>query len=117
LRRRHRCWSHTKKNPRTTPPPKQNKTKQNKTKQNQQKTKILVNGPGTCIPVCGAAFVLRVLGLLDVRIAYVESIARVERLSLSGTLLRGLRMADLVLVQWQEMVERYPRTVCAGRLY
>ena len=78
---------------------------------------LLVNGPGTCIPVCAAAFACRALCLLDCRVAYVESIARVERLSLSGRILRALRAADLLLVQWPAMAARFPGTRYAGRLY
>jgi hypothetical protein len=134
---------------------------------------LLVNGPGTCIPVCGAAFLYRcaavwgggastpppppssplsvracgagctlrslfgprlrpahatlrrpaprpaarVLFLLDCRIAYVESIARVEHLSLSGRILHASRVADALFVQWPEMARRFPGTTYAGRLY
>jgi hypothetical protein len=48
---------------------------------------------------------------------YVESIARVERLSLSGRILRAARAADALLVQWPEMAGRFGGTACAGRLY
>ena len=51
------------------------------------------------------------------RIVYIESIARVSTLSLSGKLLYHLRIADLFLVQWQELKDRFPRAVYAGRLY
>lgn len=121
---------------------------------------VLVNGPGTCIPVCVSAFVARwdcarrgvvaptrmpqsaaasvelrlgakpvhhgcltpvdqglflteaegfgppftrsahrLLGLAGGRIVYVESIARVYRLSLSGKILYHLRLASLFFVQ------------------
>lgn len=59
----------------------------------------------------------RLLGLMDCRIVYVESIARVRKLSLSGLLLYASRLADLVLVQWPELQARYPRAVHVGRLY
>lgn len=55
--------------------------------------------------------------LADSRILYVESIARVRKLSLSGTILYVSRMADLFFVQWQELQARFPRAVYAGRLY
>jgi beta-1,4-N-acetylglucosaminyltransferase len=55
--------------------------------------------------------------LLDCRIVYVESIARVERLSLSGKILHASRMADLLFVQWPEMAKRYKGATYAGRLY
>ncbi|KAG2492187.1 hypothetical protein HYH03_009435 [Edaphochlamys debaryana] len=78
---------------------------------------VLVNGPGTCIPICAAAFVYRVLGLGRAQIVYVESIARTRRFSLSAKLLYHLRMADLLFVQWEALAKTYPRAVYAGRLY
>ncbi|GLC45279.1 hypothetical protein PLESTB_000717300 [Pleodorina starrii] len=78
---------------------------------------VLVNGPGTCIPICAAAFVYRVLGLTRTQIVYVESIARTRRFSLSAKLLYHLRMADLLFVQWEQLARTYPRAVYAGRLY
>lgn len=59
----------------------------------------------------------RVLFWLDCRIIYVESIARVRKLSLSGSILYLSRMADRFLVQWRELQQRYPRSTYAGRLY
>ncbi|KAL0021265.1 hypothetical protein WJX79_001676 [Trebouxia sp. C0005] len=37
---------------------------------------VLVNGPGTCIPICLAVFLVRMLGR-NCRVVYVESIARI----------------------------------------
>jgi hypothetical protein len=59
----------------------------------------------------------RVLLWLDSRIIYVESIARVRKLSLSGTILYLTRMADKFMVQWPELQQRFPRSTYAGRLY
>ena len=67
--------------------------------------------PTSAPPRCRALFIL------DCRIVYVESIARVERLSLSGKILHLSRMADRLFVQWPEMAKRFPRTTYAGRLY
>ena len=52
------------------------------------------------------AFVLRLLGVQHVTIVYVESIARVSSLSLSGKIL--IRFADQFLVQWPQLAERHP---------
>ena len=49
---------------------------------------LLLNGPGTCIPIAAAAALLRLAGVCRGRVAYVESIARVYRLSLSGGCVR-----------------------------
>ncbi|KAG6405047.1 hypothetical protein SASPL_132629 [Salvia splendens] len=77
---------------------------------------ILCNGPGTCIPLCAIAFVFKVLGIRWSSIFYVESIARVRRLSLSGLLLYKLRMADQLFVQWPQLKSKYPRANYVGRL-
>ncbi|KAJ7943850.1 UDP-N-acetylglucosamine transferase subunit ALG14-like [Quillaja saponaria] len=77
---------------------------------------ILCNGPGTCIPLCAIAFLFKVLGIRWSSIFYVESIARVRRLSLSGLLLYKLRMADQLFVQWPQLQRKYPRATYVGRL-
>eukprot|EP00891_Asterochloris_glomerata_P008949 jgi/Astpho2/8949/fgenesh1_pm.00133_%23_13_t len=78
---------------------------------------VLVNGPGTCIPICVAAFLFRYLARQQSRIVYVESIARVFSLSLSGKILYRLRLADAVFVQWPELQQRYSRCQYKGRLF
>jgi beta-1,4-N-acetylglucosaminyltransferase len=75
---------------------------------------LLCNGPGTCVPICAAAYLLKFLGLKDVRIIYVESIARVETLSLSGKILYYL--ANHFLVQWPQLRNKYRHAEYIGRL-
>jgi beta-1,4-N-acetylglucosaminyltransferase len=77
---------------------------------------ILCNGPGTCIPLCVIAFIFKVLGIRWSSIFYVESIARVRRLSLSGLLLYKLWLADQIFVQWPQLQQQYPRATYVGRL-
>ncbi|XP_039855258.1 UDP-N-acetylglucosamine transferase subunit ALG14 homolog isoform X2 [Panicum virgatum] len=77
---------------------------------------IFCNGPGTCFPLCVSAFLLKVLGLGWSSIFYIESIARVKKLSLSGLLLYKLRIADQFFVQWPQLRQKYPRACYAGRL-
>ncbi|KAF9625663.1 hypothetical protein IFM89_025207, partial [Coptis chinensis] len=77
---------------------------------------ILCNGPGTCIPLCIIAFLFKVVGIRWSSIFYVESIARVRRLSLSGLLLYKLRMADQFFVQWPQLEKKYPRAHYVGCL-
>ncbi|KAL6562010.1 hypothetical protein OROGR_003017 [Orobanche gracilis] len=77
---------------------------------------ILCNGPGTCIPLCVIAFIFKVLGIRWSSIFYVESIARVRKLSLSGLLLYKLRLADQLFVQWPQLKSKYPRASYVGRL-
>ncbi|XP_068651107.1 UDP-N-acetylglucosamine transferase subunit ALG14-like [Aristolochia californica] len=77
---------------------------------------VLCNGPGTCIPLCAAAFLLKVIGIRWSSIFYVESIARVRKLSLSGLLLYKSRLADQFFVQWPQLQWKYPRAQYVGRL-
>ena len=75
---------------------------------------VLCNGPGTCVPIAAGAIALRWLGIKYVTVIYVESICRVESLSLSGKLL--LPFADHFLVQWPTLATKYPRARFIGRL-
>jgi beta-1,4-N-acetylglucosaminyltransferase len=75
---------------------------------------IICNGPGTCIPICVIAFMMRIMYITDTKIVFVESICRVKTLSLSGKIL--LLFADIVLVQWPKLKELYGRTTYIGRL-
>ncbi|KAL8158743.1 hypothetical protein V2J09_000280 [Rumex salicifolius] len=77
---------------------------------------ILCNGPGTCIPLCMIAFIFKMMGIQWSTIFYIESIARVKRLSLSGLILYKLRIADQVYVQWPQLQNTYPRAVYVGPL-
>lgn len=82
----------------------------------EQPRLLLVNGPGTCIPVCAAAVLLRGLGLAppDLIIVFVESVCRVHTLSVSGHAAYWLGLADLVAVQWQQLTGKYPGTAYVG---
>ncbi|KAM6455078.1 UDP-N-acetylglucosamine transferase subunit ALG14 isoform 2-T2 [Liasis olivaceus] len=75
---------------------------------------VLCNGPGTCVPICISAFLLKILGLKKVTIVYVESICRVENLSLSGQIL--YRFSDYFIVQWPALKEKYPKSLYLGRI-
>ncbi|CAK9872508.1 unnamed protein product [Sphagnum jensenii] len=77
---------------------------------------ILCNGPGTCLPICMAGFLLKVVGVKWVVIVYVESIARVKKLSLTGLLLYKLGVSDQFFVQWSQLKARFPNTIYMGRL-
>jgi len=50
--------------------------------------------------------------LLGAKIVWLDSISNVDRLSLSGCLVRPF--ADLLLVQWPELVEQYPNAEYVG---
>ncbi|KAE8267804.1 hypothetical protein A4X09_0g4537 [Tilletia walkeri] len=72
---------------------------------------LLLNGPGTCVPLVLAVYIRKMLGLHSPHMMYVESFARVRSLSLSAKLLRGL--VDTFVVQWPEAS---PGAQCRGWL-
>ncbi|KAG6614903.1 UDP-N-acetylglucosamine transferase subunit ALG14 [Phytophthora cinnamomi] len=80
---------------------------------NRRPQLVLCNGPGTCIPICAAVLLFRVLGIQsDSRIVFCESFARVQHLSLTGKLL--YYVADEFVVQWPQLQAKYPRTKHLG---
>ncbi|XP_062336064.1 UDP-N-acetylglucosamine transferase subunit ALG14 homolog [Osmerus eperlanus] len=75
---------------------------------------VLCNGPGTCVPLCLAGLLLGTVGLKKVVIVYVESICRVETLSLSGKILYHL--SDYFFVQWPTLKDKHPKAIYLGRI-
>lgn len=75
---------------------------------------ILCNGPGTCVPICVVAFILRCLFLSNCRIIFVESICRVRSLSLTGSIMQYF--ADVFVVQWPQLNDVCFRAKYFGRL-
>ena len=69
---------------------------------------VLGSGPSVMVPLA----VLSKLG--GVKVIYVENACRVTALSLTGRIM--LNLADLFFVQWEQLHDRYPRTIFAGRL-
>jgi UDP-N-acetylglucosamine--N-acetylmuramyl-(pentapeptide) pyrophosphoryl-undecaprenol N-acetylglucosamine transferase len=70
---------------------------------------IITSGAGTVAPFC---LMSRLLGA---KLLFVETMARVQDLSVTGRVLR--HFAERVLVQWPELKARYPSaTVCAPLL-
>ena len=75
---------------------------------------LLLNGPGTSVPLAYIIFLLKFLGLCKTRIIYIESLARVKQLSVSGLLI--LPIADRFIVQWKQLAVRYKRAEYYGIL-
>ncbi|XP_028290172.1 UDP-N-acetylglucosamine transferase subunit ALG14 [Gouania willdenowi] len=75
---------------------------------------VLCNGPGTCVPLCVAALLLGILGMKKVVLVYVESICRVQNLSLTGKILYPI--TDYFFVQWACLRDKYPRSIFLGRI-
>lgn len=74
---------------------------------------LLVNGPGTCLPLVVIARLLSLSGISRCQIVFVESVCRVTSLSLTGTVLQYI--ADEALVQWPDLAGKYPRTKYIGK--
>ncbi|CAD5227472.1 unnamed protein product [Bursaphelenchus okinawaensis] len=83
---------------------------------NENPDLLLCNGPGTCVPVTVITFFYNLFNIFDCRIVYVESVCRVETLSLTGLILYYLRLYDAFYVQWPNLQKRYPRTDYQCRL-
>ncbi|KAI8616117.1 oligosaccharide biosynthesis protein Alg14-like protein [Chytriomyces sp. MP71] len=73
---------------------------------------ILCNGPGTCVPLCIVALLLRCFK--RTKIIYVESFTRVKSLSLSGKILYWF--SDRFIVQWEDLRKEYPKAEYLGKL-
>ena len=69
---------------------------------------LLTNGPGTCIPVIYSLFLHRLLSFkrTSCKIIFVESLCRVQTLSLSGKLVYPI--VDRFIVHWSYLKEKYP---------
>lgn len=67
---------------------------------------IISTGALTTYPLC-------LFGkIMGKKIIYIESFARVDTASLTGKFM--YRIADLFIVQWQEMLEIYPKAIYGG---
>jgi len=64
---------------------------------------VLTNGPGTCVPVLAAQLLLNVFAWRRARLVYVESVCRVQRMSLAGRLVAPL--CDRCIVQWPQLAD------------
>lgn len=73
---------------------------------------VIMNGPGTCLPIAISTFLCRVIGLGLGRIVFVESFCRVKSLSLTGKILETLGIVDLFLVHWPDLLnEKHGRVL------
>ena len=70
---------------------------------------IITTGALVAYPFC-------VVGkLLGIKVVYVESLARVNEPSLTGKLVYN--MSDLFMVQWEDMLEKYPKSMLGGGIF
>jgi beta-1,4-N-acetylglucosaminyltransferase len=66
---------------------------------------LIINGPGTCIPIALWTYIGRSLGICEGKIVFCESFCRVNSISLTGKLLIKLNVVDLFLIHWQELMD------------
>jgi UDP-N-acetylglucosamine:LPS N-acetylglucosamine transferase len=71
-------------------------------------TAVFTLGSATAIPLCAAAKVRRI------PCTFIESLTRVDDLSVTGRIVYRLRLADRLYVQWAALTRRYPRAAYAG---
>eukprot|EP01080_Neovahlkampfia_damariscottae_P007246 gene7246-11564_t len=77
---------------------------------------IICNGPGVCIPVIFSCYFYKFFLNWKTKIFFVESIARVENLSLTGKILYYSNLTDSFLVQWPNLKTKFKNTEYKGRL-
>lgn len=53
--------------------------------------------------------------LMGIKVIYIESFARVDQPSLTGKLVYNL--SDLFMVQWEDMLKNYPKSMLGGDLF
>lgn len=70
---------------------------------------VISTGALATFPIC---FLGKLMGK---KIVYIESFARIDEGSLTGKLL--YRIADLFIVQWQEMLNVFPDAVYGGGIF
>jgi beta-1,4-N-acetylglucosaminyltransferase len=75
---------------------------------------VICNGPGTGVPLCLTAILVRWIYDRSLKVVFVESIARVHHLSLTGRLLYPF--VDRFLIQWPYLKKAYPRAEYYGLL-
>jgi len=53
--------------------------------------------------------------LMNIKVIYIESFARINKPSLTGRLVYNL--SDLFMVQWEDMLKEYPKSMLGGDLF
>lgn len=79
--------------------------------------KILIKERPDVIIGCGGEATLNLFYLAKImgkKLIYVESLARIENISLTGRLIYPI--SDLYLVQWEELLEKYGKAEYWGRV-
>lgn len=70
---------------------------------------IISTGTHTAVPICYIG------KLFDSKIIFIETFANRNTKTLSGKLIYPI--SDLFIVQWEEMLEKYPKAILGGAIY
>jgi len=70
---------------------------------------VITTGAGFVIPTCLYAH------FFGKKMIYIESFARMKTINRTGKLL--YKYADLFIVQWEELLEYYPKAIYGGWIY
>lgn len=76
---------------------------------NEKPDYVISTGALATVPICIIAKLFRK------KIIYIESFARVEKPSLTGRIL--YKFADLFIVQWEELLQYYPKATLTGSIF
>lgn len=77
----------------------------------EKPTVLISTGALATVPFC-------IVGkLLGKRIVYIESFARVDTPSLTGKVIYKLKLANLFVVQWEDMLKYFPEAIVGGRIF
>jgi beta-1,4-N-acetylglucosaminyltransferase len=77
----------------------------------EKPTVLISTGALATVPFC-------IVGkLLGKRIVYIESFARVDTPSLTGKIIYKLKLANLFVVQWEDMLKYFPEAIVGGRIF
>lgn len=77
---------------------------------------VILNGPGTCVILVTILWIEWILTGYYPKVYYIESVARVESLSLTGKILYKTKSCYRFFVQWKELHLKYPNSEFIGRL-
>ncbi|KAI2778832.1 glycosyltransferase family 1 protein [Daldinia loculata] len=80
---------------------------------------VVTDGPGTGLVFIVCVYLMKFFGLVhedSMKCVFVESWARVNSLSFSGTLIKHLQLADVFVIQHRPLRRRNPRQTYTGNM-
>ena len=70
---------------------------------------VITTGTHTAVPMCYIAHFFKK------KVIYIETLASIEEISKAGKMVYNI--ADVFVVQWPELLAKYPKAVCWGWIY